>query len=110
MYHRSLNKETLKLTTTGEYPMTNYGNKTPTSPEQTLGVEKIVEICQRHQLREEAIEKVFEILSDWEVLDGNQEAKIQVGAYIAGPDPQREKILLALTKISMEFMCKRLGI
>lgn len=76
---------------------------TMSSPEKTLGNERIIEICQGFALEEADIAVVIKILRKWEMLTGEPIEKFKIGEEETSNNDKRQDILLAIMKITREF-------
>jgi hypothetical protein len=74
----------------------------------TLGAERIRQICEEQGLTPEDRRIVDEILEEWGWLIGNIEKKMEVAVNKIKGSPHKQEIIRALTIINIEFFKKRL--
>jgi len=81
----------------------------PTLIHQTLGRERIREICREYGLTPEDEGIIDEILEQWEHLIGQTEKKVAVAVEKTKNNPRHEQIVKAILRINAEFATKRHG-
>lgn len=76
---------------------------------QTLGRQRIREICREHGLTPEDEEIIDDILERWEHLIGQTEKKVAIAVEKTKNNPRHEQIVKAMLRINAEFAIKRHG-
>ena len=75
---------------------------------ETLGEERVNQICQEAGLTPAEKETVEKVIEEWEKLVGKIEAKIEAAVRLIGNNPRRTRLINVLLKINTEFAAKRM--